>query len=64
MRFMHEIADLFPVFPREIGCSQSVLGTNLVNDDNGLHEFFWFVPNVPKKNDQYLKEGADGHALG
>lgn len=55
---MHEIGDLFPVFPRENGCSQSVLGTNLLNDDNGLRRFFGFVPSVPKKKGQYPKKGA------
>ncbi len=56
-------ANLFPVFPRKKACSQSVLGTKLLSIDNGLHEFFGFVPNVPKKKGQYPKEGAQRGGL-
>lgn len=64
MQSMHEVADLFPVFPREIGCSQTVLGTKLLNCDNGLREIFRFVPSVPKKKGQYPREDTNGDALG
>lgn len=56
-------ANLFPVFPRENGCSQSVLGTELINGDNGLRWFFGFVPNVPKKNGQYPEERLRGASV-
>lgn len=62
MQFMHGVANLFPMFPREVGCSQSVLGTKLLNSDNGLRGFFGFVPSVPKKKGQYPREGTQGDA--
>ncbi|QKV52030.1 hypothetical protein [Comamonas antarctica] len=63
MQFMHEIAVLFPVFPRKKTVPKVLLGTNLVNGDNGLRGFFEFVPSVPKKKGQYPKEGARCDAI-
>lgn len=45
--------ELFPVFPVDLRLFPVALGTENLNDDNGLHAFFEFVPSVPTKSGRH-----------